>query len=1022
MNEIIYKTEEECLTAINTLKVIGIEIPEWMSKQLEAFKTAKEVQQKAVDETPIWATLQANYPYGTMPEEKKNCVEDTVAKLLEDGEDAEEPCLLLGKIQCGKTDTFEDIIGLSFDKGIDIAVVITKGTKALVSQTIKRMANDFRFFKESDNLDQKATIKIFDIMDIKSHGLRKAQVETTKTVIVCKKNAKNLEHLINLFSSDKFSFLREKKVLIVDDEADFASRNYTTSKVEIEKDEDGNPLPQEVQYSMAKISQQIDDFRKIPAYCRYLQVTATPYCLYLQPKGDLNLSGNKVKAFRPRYTSLVPVHDLYVGGQQYYVESQNMDSMYSHLFHPVSDTCLRVLGRQDKRYLNASIASKNLYDLTYALIAYFMSSAIRRIQVKDAKNKDYKTSAVIHVEIDKKNHEWERDVINRLIGDIKKAIVELDNTDKRIWTAIDALYEDFVESNKKGREEGLISVSIPDKEDVLDEIREIFNPYLDNFHVQMVNSDEEMTSLLDEETGELKLETAATIFVGGNILDRGVTIKNMLCFFYGRDPGNFQQDTVLQHARMYGARTKEDMAVTRFHTSHKIYKILVRMNELDEQLRQWFIDGKDQLEPNAIFVGYDSNIKPCSSDKIKVANAIALKPHHRVVPAGFWTGANYRIQKTIARIDALITGSADYGNKDKDGFFVMDKETVAECLKLIESTFVYDAEHHNLDRKNDMKELLCALEYCCDKSGGKVYILHKTDRNMTRLRDNGGFIDAPHDGKTELKPSYNKAQDAPVMMFLRENGAKKMKGDVNVGWNDAPFYWPVLVTQKELDPVMFSIDVNRRKRSVAVIDYSEILEGINPKDVLYLTFLGSLEDHFGAEGTEYSDLEDCPIETRILKETTAAKYILKDENNDWAINPKVVFDKDHYSGLYSSNNNVFPFVFRPYKYMLLRNGRNAMANLMLLELFPMDKWKTGDLGEIDENGNLVIKTDKKDVLLTTKDTYVDKDLNEEEYYNEHLAVWAIGYPIKRVVKFRTVNVNWDKIKDDQFDDDVVENY
>lgn len=53
---------------------------------------------------------------------------------------------------------------------------------------------------------------------------------------------------------------------------------------------------------MAKISQQIDDFRKIPEFCRYLQVTATPYCLYLQPQGELNLNGNIVKPFKPRFT------------------------------------------------------------------------------------------------------------------------------------------------------------------------------------------------------------------------------------------------------------------------------------------------------------------------------------------------------------------------------------------------------------------------------------------------------------------------------------------------------------------------------------------------------------------------------------------------------------------------------------------------------------------------------------------------------------------------------------------------
>ena len=124
MAEVKYATKEECLKAIETLKAIGMDPLPWQLAQLEAFKAAESA--KAVvknSKTPIWDTLKANYPYGVMPEEKIKCVEETVDKLLEVGEHAEEPGLLLGKIQCGKTDTFEDIIGLAFDKGVDVAIV-----------------------------------------------------------------------------------------------------------------------------------------------------------------------------------------------------------------------------------------------------------------------------------------------------------------------------------------------------------------------------------------------------------------------------------------------------------------------------------------------------------------------------------------------------------------------------------------------------------------------------------------------------------------------------------------------------------------------------------------------------------------------------------------------------------------------------------------------------------------------------------------------------------------------------------
>lgn len=181
MTEVIYSTKDECLKAIETLKTIGMEPLPWMLNQLKTFENLEATKDTVKDtDTPIWDTLQAHYPYGVMPAEKKNCVENTVNQLLEESEHAEEPGLLLGKIQCGKTDTFEDIIGLSFDKGIDIAIVITKGTKALVNQTIMRMKKDYKWFKASDSLNQRATIDIYDIMSIGKDGLKQAKVESSK--------------------------------------------------------------------------------------------------------------------------------------------------------------------------------------------------------------------------------------------------------------------------------------------------------------------------------------------------------------------------------------------------------------------------------------------------------------------------------------------------------------------------------------------------------------------------------------------------------------------------------------------------------------------------------------------------------------------------------------------------------------------------------------------------------------------------------------------------------------------------
>ena len=1011
MDKIIYATKDECLKAIETVKLFGKEPFPWMIEQLKAFEKAESAIAVIKDsDTPIWDTLQAHYPYGNgiMPKEKKDCVENTVRQLLEEGEHSDDPGLLLGKIQCGKTDTFEDIIGLSFDKGIDIAIVITKGTKALVNQTIMRMKKDYKWFKASDDLDQRSTINIYDIMGIGKSGLKQAKVESSKTVIVCKKQAKNMERLIELFEN-KNPFLKKKKVIIVDDEADFASRNYRSIKMEAKNNADGNPIPQTSEVAMAKISQQIDDFREIPDFCRYLQVTATPYCLYLQPQGELNLNGNIVKPFKPRFTSLVPTHEYYIGGQQYFVESANSESMYSHLYHQLDQKCIDVLGHEDKRYLNSAVSSVNIYGLTYALVAYFMATAVRRIQVREEKNYDYKTSAIIHVEIGKKNHDWQKRVVERLIESIKSAIVDEDHADQRIWVAMENIYQDFLCSNEKGRREGLISIKVPPYENILDEIRNIFSPKYKNYHVQMVNSNEEVDKLLDEESGELSLDCAANIFIGGNILDRGVTIKNMLCFFYGRDPKNFQQDTVLQHARMYGARSKEDMAVMRLHTTPFIYKILVRMNELDDQLRQWFIEGKDKLDSNAVFVGYDKNIKPCSSTKIKVSNTLMLKPQKLILPVGFWTGGKTAIKKTNEQIRKLIIDSPYYHHQDANGFFQMDKDTVSEILKLIETTYVYDDRYYNKDRKNDIKEMLCALEFCTDKSNGKVWAVYRENRNMNRIRENGGYIDAPEDGRTDLQPARLLATDIPVVMFIQEAGAvcKDENGD-NIGWNGAPFYWPVLLTQANINPVMFALD-QKNKEQKTVFDNSDFLKDIDPMDVLSLTYKGDLESYFGTEGTSY-EYNDCPFESRVLKQTTAGHYIQKDENGEWLLNPNVEINQDHYRGIYSLNEGHFPFVVRPYKYMCLRNGRDAQADVILLELFEPDKWVIQSLDGIDENGDLLDR-DTGVVLAHTTDTLMDKKMKKKKFVDKSYTQWEINYPIKKVIKLNKCNIDWDSVLD-----------
>jgi hypothetical protein len=193
--------------------------------------------------------------------ELTQCIESVVRQLSKTTTSLGQPGMLLGKIQSGKTMAFLGIIAKAFDDGFDIAIVLTKGTKALSAQTVSRLKHDYHDFDKDEEL------KIFDIMNM-PHELTSFETRQ-KLIFVAKKQHRNLERILKLFESDQPTFSK-RKVLLVDDEADLASVRFVKKKDEDDIDQ-------------GTIAQQIDNLRRIVASIAFLQVTATPYALYLQP-------------------------------------------------------------------------------------------------------------------------------------------------------------------------------------------------------------------------------------------------------------------------------------------------------------------------------------------------------------------------------------------------------------------------------------------------------------------------------------------------------------------------------------------------------------------------------------------------------------------------------------------------------------------------------------------------------------------------------------------------------------------
>ncbi|MDE5833834.1 MAG: Z1 domain-containing protein [Desulfovibrio sp.] len=942
-----------------------------------------ETEKLKYKDTPIYGAMLAHSKF-PCSDAKKECVENSVDKLLSGGDvDELDPGLLLGKIQCGKTDAFENIIGLAFDRGVDIAVIFTKGTNALAAQTLSRLQKDFAYFKKTDSLNSGPAVEMFDIMNIRS-GLTPSRIRGSKVIIVCKKQANNLEWLISLFEKNKF--LREKRTIFIDDEADFASRNYKLS----------DAGKYEKKLDLAKISEQIDYLRqKLKA--PYLQVTATPYSLYLQPKGEIDLKNGKALAFRPRFTELVPVHDKYIGGNQYFVESADEDSMYSHLFTEASQKCMDTLGKKDQRYLTNGTKSLNTFPLTRALMAFLLGVAIRSIQRRELPEpKKYQGSAVIHVKFRRAQHQWQEALVNRLLEDIRSFARDRFSGSALLGQLFDELYADYKQSFGKAVANGQIDggTKFPDREAALKEINGIFED--EECLVKVINVDNDVKEALDWETGELRLDARANIFIGGSILDRGITINNLISFFYGRDASSSQQDTVLQHSRMYGARDLEDMAVTRFHTTRKIYDMLARMHEIDENLRESIAAGDSVNDLRIKFIGQDNRFRPCSSSKIAASDAQSIKGSQRVLPRGFQTRAPKAIAPLVKEIDELIAASPSAGLDDPD-FKRMSPEVALKILDLIDKTLEWTDDYE--EYKSDMRKLKACFLYCADqarKSGREeIYALCRTGRNMSRLsRHDGRPVDAPDSGNTDLEPSKKLANDVPVLMLLRQEGKKNKvkvswaKDEVEIGWKDAPFFWPVLLTQAALERALYVLDERTFFPSTPP-QISPLLDGLDPALVLVRNYKEDIEETFGAPGDAYPPGEEKTY-WEFLREHNASEYIQKNEDG------KIISaneNSDLSLGVNSLNNGVFPFVPVPYEYLLLKNG----SRHCLLKLTPPSSWEFRPLSSFDAEGDLIDpKTGK--IIMRAKDILTDHmTLKKTEDRNKNVCVWEIGYKVEEVV-------------------------
>jgi hypothetical protein len=485
----------------------------------------------------------------------------------------------------------------------------------------------------------------------------------------------------------------------------------------------------------------------------------------------------------------------YVGGETYFGESarSEADTLESLIHHTVDHREFDRLKKHDGRSVKLAevLTSPQVAGIRTALVNFIVGGCIQRINGMAAGENPrmLRYSFLLHSEASRGSHNWQEQLTTEIVDRLRDAA----KAKAPIFAdLVHASYEDLERSLE------LASQPIPTEAAVLSEVATA----LDGGYITIskVNSDEDVAALLDS-TGQLKLRTPLNIFVGGQVLDRGVTLANLIGFYYGRRPNKFQQDTVLQHSRMYGYRRK-DLPVTRFYTSRAIRQVMSQMEEFDASLRAAIEAGGDK-SVQFIRKAADGRIVPCSPNKILVATTQTLRPYKRILPIGFQSG--YRtgatgIGKAIEAIDDRVKELCGFNSPEPK---LVPVQTAMDLLEQIKPTLIFEEDDAPPFDWDGAEAALAHLsqQHPDASKRGMVWLWAANGRNSSRLASGGShatYIETPDSEKTEGDLAKQYAVDHPILFLLRQNG------DEAKGWRGTPFYWPVVRAQRNTPTTIYT--------------------------------------------------------------------------------------------------------------------------------------------------------------------------------------------------------------------------
>lgn len=513
--------------------------------------------------------------------------------------------LLYGRIQSGKTLGMITLSALAIDNGFRVVVVLTSDNLKLVEQTSARFSALDGIVKDSTRI---AT------WPADANHVRK-NLDRVGLVVVCAKNQSHLASLVDFLEEIGAS---EYPALVLDDEADQATLDTTTSARSSGKPsapKHGSTINRRTVTNTVEgeLGRSVSEILR---HFVFVQVTATPYALLLQSIDN---------PLRPRFTRLLQPGDGYTGGERFFSTEHLDDHLPPLVFVEEKETA--ELERLDLSKKGKAEEGHKLVPvgLAGALAFFLVAAGAQSVGVPGTAARPQ--NFLCHTSQKREEHGKLADLIRR--------------------------YLDMVNDELRSTEVGGVARLHLEKAHT-ELLRTVPNaPALDTIFLDLRRRlPKRDVSIVNSDGDNADFKQGINFIVGGNILGRGLTIENLLVTYYLRTAKVSQMDTMLQHARMFGYR-EPIMPFTRVFLPKRLALRFHRIHTAEQNLRDLIADG-ESIERIPVEVG--GELRPTRAGVLETGRILAYTPGQHLYPGQPLVSHDAAKKHEAARVATVSAG------------------------------------------------------------------------------------------------------------------------------------------------------------------------------------------------------------------------------------------------------------------------------------------------------------------------------------------------------------------------------